>query len=521
MNRKTNGYALRFFLIALVLSLVMGTAGSLAVLAAEKVLTIVSTSDFHGNLLQGQKDKATGRDFGGAAVMAAYIAGIRAQNPDGTLLLDDGDAMQGPPISTAFKGQPVIEFYNAVGYAAMAIGNHEFDWSLDTMKQRIAQAKFPVLSANIFNKADGRRPDWARPYTMVTVNGLKVGIIGVSTVQTPVVTLPEIVRGLEFRDPAPVVNALVPELKGKGADLVVVIAHLGGAQDKSGAVTGEIADLAKAVKGVDAIFGGHTHTTVAGTVNGVPVLIPYYNGRAVGITKLTYDTSSARVVKVEQEVATTFADQVKPDATAAAIVDKYNKDLGPKMAEVLGNAPAEILRNYDQESALGNMVADIMREAAGAQIAFTNAGGLRTDIPAGPITLGKIWEVMPFDNTIVTMELTGAQVLEILKNKSKGMVQSSGLKFKYDPAAPGDARAVLEVALSDGKPLDPNRVYTVATNNFMATGGDNFTAFTGGKKVYDTNILIRDAMVNWLKAQTAAGRAIAPRVDGRALAVTK
>ncbi|MGE5578217.1 MAG: bifunctional metallophosphatase/5'-nucleotidase [Syntrophothermus sp.] len=521
MNRRTGRYGVRILFVALVLILVAGMAGSWTVLAAEKVLTIVSTSDFHGNLLPGQKDKATGRDIGGAAILAAYVAEIRAQNPNGTLLLDDGDAMQGPAISTVFKGQSTIDLYNTLGYAAMAIGNHEFDWSLETLKQRIAQAKFPVLSANIFNKADGQRPDWARPYTIVTVNGLKVGIIGVSTVQTPVVTLPDNVKDLEFRDPSPVVNALIPELKGKGAELVVVIAHLGGAQDKSGNVTGEIADLARAVKGVDAIFGGHAHTTVAGTVNGVPVLIPYYNGRAVGVTKLTYDTAAAKVVKIDQEVVTTFADQVKPDAAAAAVVDRYNKDLAPVMAEVLGNAPAEILRNYDQESALGNMVADIMRQAAGTQMAFTNAGGLRADVPAGPVTLGKIWEVMPFDNTIVTMELTGAQVLEVLKNKSKGMVQSSGLRFKYDPAALGDTRAILEVTLLDGKPLDPNQVYTVATNNFMASGGDNFTAFTGGKKVFDTNILIRDAMVKWLKAETAAGRAIAPRIDGRAIPISK
>ncbi|MDI6871848.1 MAG: 5'-nucleotidase C-terminal domain-containing protein [Bacillota bacterium] len=250
------------------------------------------------------------------------------------------------------------------------------------------------------------------------------------------------------------------------------------------------------------------------------MVIPYCQGRAVGVTRITFDPEANKVLAVDSFLAPTFGDQTVPDARVQAVIDKYNKDLAPLMAEVLAQAPNGIVRNYDGESAMGKLVADIMRKVAKAEIAFTNAGGLRTDIPPGPITPGKVWEVIPFDNTIVTMKLTGAQILDLLANRSKGMVQTSGLKFTWKEI-PGNTnrREIVSAQLSDGRPLGSNATYFVCTNDFVAGGGDNFTAFKSGTSLVNTQILLRDAVIDYLRHEGAAGRPVTPVVEGRAVLV--
>ncbi|MDI6870635.1 MAG: 5'-nucleotidase C-terminal domain-containing protein [Bacillota bacterium] len=509
----------RFVLRVLPVLLSLVLLLSVAAAAAPKVITIINTSDFHGNLLTGQKDKSNPpRPYGGGAVVAAYIARYRAENPGGTLVLDGGDLLQGPAISTIFRGKPTVEAYNVIGYDAAAIGNHEFDWGIDALRARLSEAKFPFLSANIFLKATGQRPEWAKPYAIFERNGVKVGVIGLTTVQTPYITLPANVESLEFRDPVALANSLIPEVKGQGAQIVVLLAHIGGNVDRQGMVTDELAALAANVKGADLILGGHTHNSIVAKVDGVQVVVPYYQGRAIGVTNLTFDPEAGRVVTVESQLVTTYGDTVAPVPEVQAVIDRYNKDLEPVMAEVLAQASADIGRDYEAESALGNLVADVMRRTAGVDIAFTNAGGLRADVPAGPITLGRVWEIIPFDNTIVTMELTGAQVLEVLANRTKGMVQTSGIKFAWrDIPGNKEKREVVSATLADGRPLDPNTRYRVCTNDFMAAGGDNFVAFRSGTNVHNTQILLRDALIDFLKAEAAAGRPITPAVEGRAV----
>jgi 2',3'-cyclic-nucleotide 2'-phosphodiesterase/3'-nucleotidase len=506
-------------ILPVVLSLVLLL--SISALAAPKVITILNTSDFHGNLLEGQKDKSTPpRPWGGEAIVAAYVNQYRMLNPGGTLVLDEGDIMQGPAVSTVFRGQSSIEAYNATGYDAAALGNHEFDWGLDVLKVRVSEAKFPFLAANVFLKATGQRPEWVKPYAIFERDGVKIGVIGLLTMEAPQIIHPNVVGALEFRDATAMATELIPEVRAKGAQLVILLAHLGGDFDRQGVFTGEIASLAQSVKGADLILGGHTHTSVVTKVNGVPVVVPSYQGRALGVTRITFDPDANKVVSVDPFLAPTFGDQIVADAKVQAVIDKYNKDLAPVMAEVLAQTPGGIVRDYENESAMGDLVADVMRKAAKVDVAFTNSGGLRTDIAAGPITLGKIWEVIPFDNTIVTMNLTGAQVLDLLANRAKGMAQTSGVKFTWKDI-PGDKvkREIVSATLFDGRTIDSKATYTVCTNDFMAGGGDNFTAFKSGTSVVNTQILLRDALIAFLKAESAAGRPVAPAVEGRAVQV--
>ncbi|MBE3575579.1 MAG: bifunctional metallophosphatase/5'-nucleotidase, partial [Firmicutes bacterium] len=419
--------AILFLVLVTVLSL------SLSVFAEQKLLTVLDTSDFHGNLLP-TKDYSLGRMLGGAGVLATYIRSYEVRNPQGTLLVDDGDLMQGPPISTLFHGQSTIDFYNYMGYDAAAVGNHEFDWGRAVLEERAKQADFPFLAANIVDTATGQPPSFAKPYVIKGINGVKVGLIGVTTLETPTIVLPDAVKGLEFIDPAQAVNSLVPKVRAEGAQVVVVLAHMGGQQAADGTITGEIADLAKQVKGVDLILGGHTHTLVSGQVNGIPVIVPGLWGQALGVATVVYDTDAQKVISVRTNLVRTFSDEVVPDAGALALVNAYQAKTGPLMDKVIGQTTTGIMRDYDHESAMGDffadaMLAEIRKINPAVQIMFTNAGGLRTDVGPGPITVGKIWEICPFDNTIVTMKLTGEQILSILANKTKGMIQQSGLRF--------------------------------------------------------------------------------------------
>lgn len=512
----------RIFTKALPILVTLVLVFSLVASAAPKVITILNTTDFHGNLLEGQKDKSNPpRPWGGGAIVAAYLNQYRwLSPPDATLVLDDGDLMQGPAVSTVFRGQSTIEAYNAAGYDAAALGNHEFDWGLDVLKTRVAEAKFPFLSANIFLRATGQRPEWMKPYAVFERAGVKVGVIGLMTMEATSAIHPNVVGALEFRDPVATANELIPEVRAKGAQIIILVGHLGGDLDKTGALTGEIAGLAQNVKGADLILGGHTHTAVVAKVNGVPVVIPTYQGRAIGVSRLTFDPEAGKVLAADAFLVPTFGDQTVADAKVQAVIDKYNKDLAPLMAEVLAQSPNGIVRDYENESAMGNLTADVMRKYAKADFAFTNSGGLRTDLAAGPISLGKVWEVIPFDNTIVTMKLTGAKVLEVLANRSKGMVQSSGIKFTWKEI-PGDTnkREIVSAAFADGRPLDPAATYLVCTNDFMAAGGDNFAAFKSGTSVVNTQINVRDALIEYLRAEGAAGRPVTPVVEGRAVLV--
>lgn len=299
--------------------------------AEQRLLTVLVTSDFHGSLYPSEdssvEDSSAGRMLGGAGVLATYIHSWVIRNPQGTLLVDDGDLMsqdlriipQSPPISPLFHGQPVIDLYNYLGYDAAAVGNHEFEWGEEVLSERAKQAKFPFLAANVVDRDFGDPPVWAKPYVLKDVNGIKVGLLGISN---PTV-IPAKATGLEFLDPVETINSLVPVMRKKGAQIIVVLAHLGGRQAGDGAISGDIADLAKRVRGVDLLLGGHSHTRVCGQVGGVPVVIPGCWGQVLGVVDLTYDSDDQKVVNVRCQLVKTFSDEVAPDATASALVKAY------------------------------------------------------------------------------------------------------------------------------------------------------------------------------------------------------
>lgn len=475
----------------------------------KKAISLLTMNDFHGSLAGDAKNA-------GAAKLATYFEAEKNANPSGTVILSAGDMFQGSADSNLLYGKPVLELMNSIGFEAMSIGNHEFDWGLDKLQALSDKAEFPFLAANIVEKGTDNTPSFAKKYVIVEKDGLKVGIIGISTLETLTKTKAENVAAYDFKDPAETVNALAPEVRKAGADIVVVLSHLGAAQDsKTQVITGEAAELAKAVKGVDAIIAGHSHTTIAGRVNNIPIVQAYYNGRSVGHIDLVIDSKTKKVVEnnvyVDNSPVTAIENESMKswfDKTLASIAPIKNEKLG-KAAVTLGHDT-----NTAQVTLLGQWATDVMRDAAKADIAIQNGGGLRRDIPAGEITMGIMYEVLPFDNTLFTMELTGKQVRAALEHgimpETFKAGQFSGVMIKYDSSKPKGER-IVEVKMLDGSLLDDNKIYKVVTNDFQAGGGDSYVMFKEGKKQVDTGIPVRDVLVNEIKTKGT----ISPVDDGR------
>src|SRR5688572_2585342 len=335
-------------------------------------VAFLATNDIHGAIEPSVPSWARGDTVGGAAVLAGYVRSAEARYPGAVVWLDGGDVMQGTLISNLTHGRSTIEVLNAMGLDAAAIGNHEFDWSVDTLRARMADAAFPWLSANVFEKATGERPEWATPYVWIERTGLKIAVIGASTVNTPTTTMPQNVAPYEFRDIAEVVNDLVPELEGEGADLIVVAVHAGAIADTTEVYRGEIVDAAAKIDGVDLIVSGHTHSEVNTVVEGIPIVQARANSTAIGVVVLSYDRKKREVVDHAIEVMTTYAKNVQPDSAVAAIVARHREAVREMAERPIATLAQPIERVREEESALGSLIADAQWSAAGAQVAIMN-----------------------------------------------------------------------------------------------------------------------------------------------------
>ena len=461
-------------------------------------IDILTINDFHGALAEAGKNP-------GAAKLAGWLSAEKAKNPQGTLILSAGDMFQGSPDSNLLYGKTVVDVMNQIGFDAMTLGNHEFDWGFDTLQARAKQAKFPFISANIIDNATGENAHFAKPYVLITKQGVVIAVVGMATPETAFKASPKLVGGFTFADPAQSFKKLLPELKQQGADIVVVLSHLGGETDKqNGALLGESAEFLANSVGIDALITGHTHEGYATKMNDVPVVQARYNGRAVGKLSLVYATASKRVLASTATLIELTPATLTADAAVAAILNTAKAEIDPVKNIALGQINRSLDHDRKQLSLLGQWSSDALKQAVGADIAFQNGGGLRVSIPAGAVTMGKLYEVMPFDNTLVTAQMTGAQVLRVLEfgihNEKVGMLQFAGIKVKYDRSMPAGKR-VVEVVMADGKPLMPSGSYKVVTNDFMASGGDGFTMFKEAKNLNDTYQPVREVLVDAIRRQ--------------------
>ena len=408
------------------------------------------------------------------------------------------------------KGEALMEMMAAMRYDALGIGNHEFDYGSAVFEPLMWRAPFPVLGANIFHK--GTRHRWARPWAIVERDGVRVGVIGVLGIDAWGIINAAGIPDIEFTDPVEQVAAGVASLRPR-VDLVVVLAHQGktGPMQTDAEAHPEIqrdfdADiaLAGAVPGIDVLVGGNAHRGIevpfVHPETGTIIVQTYGYGTRLGHLKLRLQ--GGKVAGHEGSLLVVKSDELPPDPAVVARLEPFRKAAAPALSEVVGRTEARLVRQYNLESPLGDFVADVMREATGAEIAFENAGGLRADIPEGVVTRAHVVDALPFINTVVTVEMTGSQVREVLDQGltlERGLVQVSGLEVIYDPARPVGSRLIS--ARVAGTPLDDARTYRVATNSFLALGGDLYATFPRARMVHDSKTLLVDAVIAWLHSR--------------------
>jgi 2',3'-cyclic-nucleotide 2'-phosphodiesterase/3'-nucleotidase/5'-nucleotidase len=472
-------------------------------------LRVLATNDFHGNL--APTSGPGGRLVGGAPALTTYFDMEREGfGGDAVLLLDGGDVMQGTPVSNLTHGRSTVEYYNAAGYDAAAIGNHEFDWGPSVLRERMEQARFPWLAANIVVEGSDTTPSWIRGTTILERDGVRIGVIGLITEETPTATMTEYVRGLDFGDGAATMNRLVPVLRRAGVDFVIVVAHAGArCEDPARACAGEMIDwLDRTTEKPDLVVGGHTHAVVRARAHGVSIIETGSWGRQYGVVDLERVSEDSVDVWI-RGTPVPWTDRVPPDSTVAALVARAEADVGPKLTRVIAQTDEEIPRGAG-ENPLGRLIADAQRATTGTQIAIMNAGGVRAPVPAGAVTWGDLFRVQPFGNKLMVLKLTGSLLHDAIEHALSGAnpaAHLSGLNVQYDPRRPAGKR-VLTMRLSTGEPIQPGAVYTVTVSDFLASGiGDGFSAFGRALESTPTGIVDLDALIQYIQNQPQPLRA--------------
>lgn len=481
--------------------------------AAPVSLRILYVNDFHG-FAEPIKQTNGKPPQGGIAYLAGAVDRARQQQP--SLLLAAGDMIQGNAWANLFQGQSVIDVMNAMKFDAMVVGNHEFNFGPKVLQARIAQAKFPILGANVEGLPS------LKPYVVKNLNGVKIGIIGLVT-QDSVNTAPKNVLGLKFTDPESALLKYLPELK-RQADIIVVLSHCGYPVDR---------ELAATVPGIDVIVGGHTHTklTHPEEVGHTIIVQAWEHAKDLGVLDL--EVEAGKIVKFQGALQEIGPNTEKPDPQIQAIVARYEDLANPPLRQSIGEAlvDLDVSRVRTEETNLGNFIADIMRQTAQADAAIINGGSIKSSIAKGTIKTQDVYNALPYDNYLIAVQLTGAQLKEALEHgvsrvgkPSHRFPQVAGLTFTYSRSAPVGSR-VREIIVG-GQPLNPTKEYIVAIIDYLGAGGDGYKVFDaalerqdGGKKeriLYnDTGTWLRDRVINAIKAQ----KTIAPKVDGRIKAV--
>lgn len=439
-------------------------------------LYIFHTNDTHGRLTGSVE--STDADAFSSAKLAGYVQTLRALGHN-VLLLDAGDAVHGKVSANAFKGYSVINIMNRMGYDAMAVGNHEFDYGRERAVQLAKYAKFPVLSANF---TDEKGNLVFKDMIVKEFDGFKVGIFGLTTPEATTKANPKFFVGYTFQDTVATAKKCVEALKAQGCDYIIALGHIG-VDEESPVTTYDVLD---AVDGIDLFIDGHSHTTFKeGKVykNALIVSTGEYL-KNVGVVKVTFGASNTAT---EESWLMSSADKnysVLPEHKGTKkLLEGYTDYARQLSMQVVGHATEELVGEREfvrkQQTNLGSLITDAMRIMTDADIAITNGGGIRATIKKGDITYNDILTVLPFGNWVVVKKMTGADILTVLEesvanypNLAGGYMHVSGISFTFDAKKPGGSRIDAKNVLVGGKPIDLNETYIVATNNFLADGGD-------------------------------------------------
>ncbi|WP_079911154.1 5'-nucleotidase C-terminal domain-containing protein [Paenibacillus sp. 32352] len=434
-------------------------------------ITILHTNDIHSRVEESKEGI-------GYAKLSTLIKQQKAANPN-TLVLDAGDTFHGQTIANLERGESIVKIMNSIGFDAMEPGNHDFNYGSSRLVELSGKAQFPILSANV-KKADGTC--LLKPYIIKGVAGVKVGIFGLTTPETTYKTHPNNVKGLTFADPVAEAKAMVNELKGK-ADIIIALAHLG--IDKSSADTST--KVAEQVPGIDVIIDGHSHSTLEHGITVGNTLIAQTGEYSKNIGKVDLQLDGKTIKSKTASLITKPAtESVEADPAVLSIIDEIKKSQDSILSQVVGSSAMKLVGEREVvrvgESNLGHLITDAMLDETGADVALTNGGGIRASIEAGQITKGQIITVLPFGNYIQTKKVKGSDIVAALElgvssypEPLGGFPHVGGVTFTLDAGKPSGQR--VSDVLVKGQPIEPDKVYVLATNDFMAAGGDQYTMF--------------------------------------------
>lgn len=544
----------RYILLSvLILALSLGFAADLR-------LDIIWSNDVHGGI---DRSEATFMNpefppqLGGGASAATLIKHIRSWSGKdrANLLLDAGDFFQGRPVGTVTQGRAVIEYMNAVGYDAMTLGNHEFDILQDELEETLEMANFPILGSNVIDTRTGKLPWYAFPYTIVNRLGLRIGILGMTTTDTKLMSFPENIRNIDFLDEKETMTKYVKILREEEkVDIVIVLGHAGlpydiektylTRYDAKGTPLYEerrahwgydAQEVAREVAGIDIFIGGHMHKGVpkpwVDPVTHTLVIQGYAYGSGIGLITLTIDPETKTVSGYETPalregaLITLFEDQFIPDPEISEMIEAHVAVAEKGMDEIVGSAAVHLSRtNVDAQSPMGNTIVDAMKYRVDADFAFLNLGGVRAEIKSGPVSYRNIFDVMPFDNMLISFKCDGATLKRIIETRVEGSRAGlivSGVNVVYSRTRPSwDRVTSLKIG---GKPWDPDKIYTVATTDFLMQGNAGLTMLMSipPEDITNHNINLRDAIVHYFKQKSPINTKIDDRwkrSDGSSMA---
>ena len=474
--------------VAMMLSLAGFSSLSLAEI---KQVTLLHTNDIES--VYEPVDAFWNEDItriGGIPYLATLIKQVQAE--EGTsFLLDAGDIYTGS-LSKKTLGKLSFDLYSAMGYDVITLGNHEFEYGWESLRDTMPRARFPVLNANIvYENGDVQ---FAQPYTILERDGVRIGVVGVMGIDAFYNTMWKGNRkGLTIKDPIETAQYWVDEIRDE-VDMVVVLTH----QNKTAPMqTDKEADpevqrgfeedyeMAGKLKGVDVIFGGHSDhglwEPVVHPETGTVIGLTFGQGKYLGYTKFEIDTDKNSVKLLDGKLIPVESDKLARDPKTSQLIEDARQQY-PQLAEELATIDATAFRRYYRESNIGNLVADMMKEAGNADIAMISSGSIRVDLNQGPITMENVMNVFPFTDTLSVVSLTGAQVKELLEYSYTlpyGLAQFAGIEATYDSTKPENQRLLsLDI---NGEAVDPAKSYRVATYSYAASGGDGYHVFAEGK----------------------------------------
>ncbi|NLV76063.1 MAG: LysM peptidoglycan-binding domain-containing protein [Tissierellia bacterium] len=480
MNFRNKRILSLFLSLALILSIFLPIGNKVFAEEAKSTkLTIVHTNDVHSRVV-GDEEKYIGYER-----LATQIKQLKEENPN-ILVLDAGDTTHGLPIATISEGESIIKLMNKIGYDAMVPGNHDFNYGYKRLIELKEMADFPIIAANVVRE-DGTRD--LEEYTIKEIDGLKIGIFGLTTEETKYKSNPKNTEGVNITDPIAKAEEMVKKLKEEKVDMIIALVHIGVDEESNP----KSSDIAKKVEGIDLIIDGHSHTMLEeGIVIGDTLLVQTGEHlKNIGVVDIEFvdgkiKNKTAKLVAFEEAVA------LGEDEEISKAIEELQKKNEEVTSAIVGKTKVDLIGEREivraGESNLGNLATDAMLYITGADVALTNGGGIRASIKTGDITKGDILEVFPFGNYIVVKEVKGIDILNALEHGVDAYPEPAGkfphvagMSYKIDPSKEAGNR-IVDLKIK-GEPVDLNKTYTLATNDFMAVGGDGYTMLGEGELV--------------------------------------